>query len=486
MLDWFFDQWLTEGAGHPELEIHYTWDPERSLARVEVRQTQTVDKTTPLFRLPVRMRFRAGDRDVDVDFEVTETAQAFFFALDQAPSQAIFDPGKHLLAEVKMDKGVDLLLAELAGATESVDRMDAARALGRRGGAQVTEALRRALGSDGFWGVRAACAEALGEIRSEQACEILAAAAGATAHPKARRAVMRALGGFRGSERAAEALLPVVERGDPSLFVEGEACLALGKTRSPRAAAALRGATERDSYRDMIRRHVYLGLAELRDDDAIEILREGAAYGRALGGRRAALEGLAELMRGRRDARSREVRELCQDLLRDPDFMVQLSAVHALEVIGDGAAIPALEALAERALDGRLRRRAREAVRDLNEARPAAEEREAVRQELDRLRSRVATLEERMDADKARPAGDRSQSTARADDQTQTRPGVERAGKPKAKKAAAPKAKKAAAPKANKATGPKREPKAKKAAAPKARKAGKKAQTSKAAKPGKK
>src|SRR5690606_33855666 len=112
--------------------------------------------------------------------------------------------------------------------------------------------------------------------------------------------------------------------------------------------------------------------------DAIEILRRGAAYGQAVGGRRAALEALAQLVRGRRDARSREVRELCEDLLRDPDFMVQLGAVHALDAIGDPAAIPELDALAARALDGRLRRRAREAIRDLREGRQVAEEREAL------------------------------------------------------------------------------------------------------------
>lgn len=398
MLDWFFDQWLTEGAGHPELEIGYSWDAGRNLARVEVRQTQTVDKTTPLFRLPVRIRFRAGDSDVDVDFEVTEAAQTFFFPLDQAPSQAIFDPGKHLLAEVKMEKDLDLLLAELAGASEVADRMDAARALGRRGGPQPIEALVRALGSDGFWGVRAACAEALGENRSDQACQALSAAVATTEHPKARRAVVRALGAFRGSERAAEALLPLVERGDPSLFVEGEACLALGKTRSPRAAAALRQAVDRESYRDLIRRNVYLGLTALRDDGVIELLREGAVYGRVLGGRRAAIEGMADLVKGRRDRQARDVRELCEELLRDPDFLVQLSAIEALDAIGDPTAVPELEALGARTLDGRLRRRAREAVRDLREARHAAEEREALREEIDRLRTRVIKLEERLDA----------------------------------------------------------------------------------------
>ena len=73
----------------------------------------------------------------------------------------------------------------------------------------------------GFGGL--ACAEALGENRSEHACQALSAAVATTEHPKARRAVVRALGAFRGSEREADALLRVVEGGDPSLFVEAEA-----------------------------------------------------------------------------------------------------------------------------------------------------------------------------------------------------------------------------------------------------------------------
>ncbi len=104
--------------------------------------------------------------------------------------------------------------------------------------------------------------------------------------------------------------------------------------------------------------------------------------------RRAAIEGMADLVEGRRDRQARDVRELCEELLRDPDFLVQLSAIEALDAIGDPTAVPELEALGARTLDGRLRRRAREAVRDLREARHAAEEARALREEIDRLRTR--------------------------------------------------------------------------------------------------
>ncbi|ACY17892.1 M1 family aminopeptidase [Haliangium ochraceum] len=398
MMDWFFDQWLTEGAGHPELAISYEWEPERGLARVNVSQTQTVDETTPLFRMPASMRFRVGERDVDLPFEITEEAQSFFFALDQAPTQAIFDPGKHLLAEVTMNKGQNLLLAELAEATEAVDRMAAARALGKQGGERATEALIRGLGEDPFWSVRAACAEALAGLRSERACAALVAAVSSTEHPKARRAVVRALGAFRGHDSAAEALRRVVEDGDESCFVEASACEALGRTRAPGALESLSQALTRDSYRDVIRSHVYMGLAATREEDALPILREGTRYGRPSGGRRAATETLARLAAEHGGREAIRARELCVDLLRDRDFMVQFSAIQALAALGDARAVPALEAMMTRELDGRLRRRARETVRDLRAATRPNEERAAMRDEIDQLRQRVGKLEERLSA----------------------------------------------------------------------------------------
>ena len=398
VLDWFFDQWITEGAGHPELEVRYAWDAERSLARVSVRQTQEVDATTPLFRLPVAMRFRVADSDVDVRFEVTEKQETFFFTLADEPTQAIFDPGKDLLARVDFDKGLDLLVAELDQATWAIDRVDAAERLARRGGRQATEALVRGLASDPFWGVRATCAGGLGEIRTAQAREVLIEAISATPHAKARRAVCRALGAFRGDERAAEALIGVIESGDPSYFVEAEACLALGKTRSPQAPAVLRSAAERASFMDVIRQNAYRGLAEARDDSAIPLLTEVAMHGRHARGRYAALGALAQLVKGRRDRDARDVRELAEHLLGDRELRVQIGAIDALAVIGDPAAVGAIEALAARELDGQVRRRTRDAARDLREGTRQSEDHRALRGEVERLRTTVAEMRERIDA----------------------------------------------------------------------------------------
>src|SRR6185295_17873995 len=123
----------------------------------------------------------------------------------------------------------------------------------------------------------------------------------AEVHPRARRMIARALGEFVHDAAAGAALADVVERGDASYFVEADAALALGKTRTPRAGELLRLAATRESYADIIRQYAYRGLAEARDDTALGLLSDGLRRGRHSQGRRAAAMSLALLVRGRRD-----------------------------------------------------------------------------------------------------------------------------------------------------------------------------------------
>ena len=121
-------------------------------------------------------------------------------------------------------------------------------------------------------------------------------------------------------------------------------------------------------------------------------------------GRRAAAGALAVLMRGRRDREARDVRERVEQLLLDKDFRVQAAAVEALAVIGDAAAIPALRRMIDRELDGRLRRRGKEVVRDLGEGAPLAEDVRRLRDEVGELRTTVAALRDRIEKLEARDA----------------------------------------------------------------------------------
>jgi aminopeptidase N len=175
----------------------------------------------------------------------------------------------------------------------------------------------------------------------------------------------------------------------------------------------LREAASRDSYIDVIRQHAYRGLAEARDESAIPLLLEGAAWGRISQGRRAAIGAVAQLVKGRRDREARDVRERVEHALEDKDFRVQAAAIEALSVIGDPAAVAPLRKVIVRELDGRLRRRAAEVIRDLEDGRGRDEELGKLRDEVGQLRDTLVKLKdqvERLQVDraheKARAGGD--------------------------------------------------------------------------------
>jgi aminopeptidase N len=396
-LDWFFSQWVIDGAGHPELEVAIRWDDAERLAVVTVEQKQKIEARTPVFRIPTQLRFRVGDRDHDVPIELVDPRHVFHIRLDREPIQAIFDPGRVVLGGLKLDKPEPVWIAELAGATLAIDRATAAQALSRRGGPAAERALGDALTADRTWAVRGAAAQGLARLRTPSARDRLINAIAAEVNPRARRMIARALGEFVHDAAAGAALARLVERGDPSYFVEAEAALALGKTRTQRAGELLRAAATRDSYSDVIRQHAYRGLAEARDDSALGLLMEGARRGRVSQGRRAAAMALAVLVRGRRDREARDVRERVELLLGDPDFRVQAAAIEALAQIADPSAIAALRRMVERELDGRLRRRGKEVIRDLEDGASTGEELRRMRDELGELRALATTLRERIE-----------------------------------------------------------------------------------------
>lgn len=406
VVDWFFSQWVIDGAGHPELEVTIRWEAERGAVCVKVAQTQEVAGPTPRFRIPTKLRFRVAGKDVDRAVELVDAQHVFHFDLPEEPTQAIFDPGKVLLGRVKTDKSEALWLEELggrsdeggAGATLAADRIAAARALGKKGSAAAQRALAAALEQDSFWAVREAAAAALAGQRNERAATALLAAVRNERNPRARRGVVRALGELRHMAPVEQALAQLVRGGDPSYFVEAEACLSLGKVRSAQAGELLRAASQRESFTDVIRQHAYRGLAESRDDSAVSFLLEATAWGRVTQGRRSAVSALAQLMRGRRDREARTVREEIERLLEDKDFRVQSAAVEALSVIGEAASVKALRRMTERELDGRLVRRGKEVIRDLQEGGAAGEQLRRLRDEVEELRTQGAQLRERLES----------------------------------------------------------------------------------------
>ncbi len=394
-LDYFFDQWVYK-EGHPEIEVSSAFDDKRKLATVTIKQTHKTSDAIGLFRLNLTIALMDADgRETRHRVEIREREHVFVFACDKAPKAVRFDPEHDIVKTLKHKRGREALELELARAPEAIGRSAAAHELGIEGSPQATAALRIAMLGDSFWGVQADAAAALGEIRTEAALDTLIEGV-SLAHPKARRSVVRALGAFRANPRAAEALAAVLEKGDPSYFVEAESALALGKTRDPRAFAHLEKALERPSYLEVIRAHALGGIAEARDDRALALGRKWAAYGRPARARVAAIGALARIARHKEVARD-EIIDFLTPLADDREFMVRMRLPSAFEEIGDARGIAPMRRLAERDLDGRIQRRAREAVAILGEGKSHIEEGNHLRDDMDKLREQNRKLQERLE-----------------------------------------------------------------------------------------
>jgi len=247
--------------------------------------------------------------------------------------------------------------------------------------------------------VRAAAARALGKTRRQDALDHLLAARDQS-HPRVRRAIAAALGEYRGDARAGLALAAWLRAGDPSLFVEAEAAAALGKTRAPAALELLPEVMLRPSYQDLIRTRAIEGLGATGDERAILLLRAEWRASGPFPPRRAVVAALGEVAQGTLAARG--VREFLEDRFSDPDFRVRMAVAEALGRLGDRAAVPAIERALAAELDGRARRRMREAITDLREGARPAERLTRLQEEVERLRAETARMRERLDAVEAR------------------------------------------------------------------------------------
>jgi aminopeptidase N len=384
----FFDQWVFKG-GHPSFRVSYNWDEKNKAAAVRVEQTQDTSDGTPVFTLRLTISFVSGKTEERFQVDLEQREQTFTFGLAKRPDIFYFDPDGDVLKTVELRVPLEMLIRQSLADRNLCARVDAIRTLAKDPNPDVVDALDRLLSGKSFWGVAAQAAAGLGNIRSERAFTALVKARKID-HPKARRAVANALGQFRGDE-AADALAPLLAR-DASYFVEAEAALAIGKTRSKNAHSLLVTALQKDSFNEIIRVFAFRGLAELGEERAIPLLMEWTEYGRPVFAREAAILALGKLGQGDRKVCSRLI-----ELLDDKNFWARLAAIRALEELHDSTALAALQRIASQDIEGRLKGAATQAVRAISENQERSVQLRELRGEIEGLRESNKTLLDRID-----------------------------------------------------------------------------------------
>ncbi|MEO6953819.1 MAG: M1 family aminopeptidase [Polyangia bacterium] len=401
----FFDQWLHR-AGHPQLKVVYSWDESSRLARIDI--TQKEQKSEEVWALGLVVELVVGGVVQRHVLQLRETRELFHLPCASAPTQALVDPGMDLLAVIEVKKPDALWLTELTSAARGIDRLRAARALGKQAAHTSRAALVSAMQTDSFWATRAEAAKALGELRGLASRDALCTQLPLEESAKVRRAIVRALARFRHDLGAASTVALVLTEGDPSYLVEAEAATTLGKLRVPESFERLAAVIDRPSHRDVLSAAALAGLAALRDERGLPLALDRSRYGAPASARSAAISAAATLG-AEHASRRRATREDLEELaLDDPDFRARMAAVEGLGTLGDPEAAGTLDRVAAVDLDGRVKRHAREVQRDLADGRGPADQVKALRDRTDaleksrdELRDRLANLEARLEPPKS-------------------------------------------------------------------------------------
>ena len=188
-----------------------------------------------------------------------------------------------------------------------------------------------------------------------------------------------------------------LKAGDASYFVEADTALALGQTRQALAYEALTACLDRAGWNETVRVGVVEGLAALGDARAIPIIAQFLEGKHDILLRCGAVRALCKFV-----AEPHQALEILKPWTADTSFRLGMTLGAALPSLGDARAIPLLQAVAERAVDDRVIKRAKEAIATVRGGLAAGGQLDGLRGDVEALRNDWRGLSERLDREAQR------------------------------------------------------------------------------------
>ena len=413
-LMFLFDQYVFRG-GHPDYKVAYSWDGDNKLAKLTVTQKQAKkdNESKELFDLKIPLAFGYLPKNsTQPEFKtfslrIHQAEQSFYFPLENKPDFVSFDLNNNFLKTVTLQYPVAELKKQLQFDPDPISRIYAAGALAKKGGLEAVKALGKSLTDDSFWGVRVEVAKKLGKIKLNQGFEALEAGL-KDKDARVRRAVVEALSNFKTAASYA-ILTQYLNQGDPSYYTEAATARSLGgmvsgnlKSQQPEAIALLKTILEqRAGWNEVVRGGAISGLSKMKTSaEAVDIILEYSKPGTPQALRLTAIRSLGTVSTGQTPEKLGEILEQLEAIAGESFFLTQVAAVGALGQMQTAQAITILNGLADQTPDGRVRRRAEEAVAKVQKNLGADKAVKELRQEVDRLKqakqdltSRLAKLE---------------------------------------------------------------------------------------------
>lgn len=409
-----FDQYVFRG-GHPDFKVSYSWDNDNNLACVKVIQTQAKEengKVKDLFELKIPLAFGYVSKKDKLKFtnftlKITQKEQTFYFPVEKKPDFICFDAGNNFLKTVKLEYPVAELKTQLKHDPDPISRIYAAIALGKKSNLEVIKVLKEALKEDSFWGVKVEVARQLGKIKLNQAIEALTIGL-KDKNPKVRKAVIEALSKNK-TEQTYETIKKIATSGDASYYVESSAIRGLGnivsgilEEKQTEAIAIFEDIlNQKSGWNEMIRGAAISGLSQLKSSpEAVDLIMKYTDFGVPQPLRLAAIRGLGSVASGQKPEKLEVIFDKFESMLTDTFYLTQMALIGGLSQIENSKAIAILSNLADTTPDGRVKRRADEAINKVRQKLGGDKELKDLRKELDQLKkdnqdlkSRLAKLE---------------------------------------------------------------------------------------------
>ncbi|ODH01008.1 aminopeptidase [Nostoc sp. KVJ20] len=424
-----FDQYVYRG-GHPDFKVAYSWDGDAKLAKITVTQTQAAEGkngSKDLFDLKIPIGFGYTQEEVKSEVKsngklstqhsalktftvrVNEREQSFYFPLENKPQFISFDVGNNYLKTVVLEYPISELKAQLEFDPDPISRVYAATALAKKGGLEATIALSASLKNDPLWGVRVEVAKQLAKINLDQAFDGLVPAL-KDKNAYVRRSVVEALAQIKTAE-SYKIVRGVLQKGDPSYYVEAAASRAIGaissanleeKPKEDKVLKLLKSVLEEKAgWNEIVRSGAVAGLAEFKTSEtALNLLIEYTKLGVPQPLRLATIRALGKISVGQSPANLERILEKLTELAKETFFLTQVAVAAALGQMETPKAVGILRSLAEQTADGRVRRYAEEEISKVQKnigseknLRQLREDFDQLKQQNQELRSRLENLE---------------------------------------------------------------------------------------------
>ncbi len=408
-----FDQYVFRG-GHPDYKVAYSWDNDSKLAKLTVTQTQAKDDNTgsdsKLFDLRIPIAFNYIDEvrakgNSPLQLRIHQQKQTFYFPLEKKPDFISFDVNNYILKTVKLEYPVTQLKNQLKYDTDAVSRIYAAKALGKKGGLEVVKALSAALEEDTFWGVKVEVAKTLGNIKLNQAETALTKGLQDN-NTKVRRAAIEALSKFK-TESSYDTIKECLTKGDASYYTEASAARCLGGMVSgnlkDKQAATITFLQDilntRAGWNETVRSGAISGLSKMTTSaEAVDIIINYTKPGTPQALRLASIRALGAVSSGQTPETIETILEQLESLSGESFFLTQVSVTSALGQMQTPKAISILQNLSAQTPDGRVKRRADEAISKVQKNIGSDKAVKELRQEVDKLKKDNQDLKSRLES----------------------------------------------------------------------------------------